>query len=151
LQTEIQIIQPNKVEDLNELVSVFAKVFEMEGFQPPGQKHLQNLLEKKNFFAVIAKMENKVVAGLTVYVLDQYYSEKPLAYIYDLAVLTAYQRKGLGKRLIAFTNNYCRQQGYEEVFVQADKADDYAIEFYRSTKPTSEEQVVHFNYRLSGA
>ncbi len=150
LETEIQILQPNNIEELNELISVFENVFEMKGFERPSQTHLQNLLNKENFFAVIAKTENKIIAGLTVYVLDQYYSEKPLAYIYDLAVLTEYQRKGIGKRLVEFTNDYCRQKGFEEVFVQADKVDDYAIDFYRLTKPTDEEQVVHFYYKLIG-
>lgn len=51
--------------------------------------------------------------------------------------------------MIEFTNEFFRQKGFEEVFVQADKVDDYAIDFYRSTKPTDEEQVVHF-YKLIG-
>ena len=149
METEIQLLQPDNIEELNQLISVFENFFEMEHFERPSQSHLKNLLAKENFFAVTAKTENKVIGGLTVYVLDQYYSEKPLAYIYDLAVLTEHQRKGVGKRLVAFTNAYCRQKGFEEVFVQADKIDDYAIDFYRSTKPTAEEEVVHFYYTLS--
>jgi aminoglycoside 3-N-acetyltransferase I len=39
-------------------------------------------------------------------------------------------------------------RGFEEVFVQADKIDTNAVDFYRSTKPTEEEQVLHFYYRL---
>ena len=148
LQTEIRILKPDDIEELDELISVFQVVFEMKGFQRPSQAHVQKLLGRDNFFAVIAKIENKVIGGLTLYVLDQYYSEKPLAYIYDLAVLGEYQRKGVGRELIAFTNEFCRQKGFEEVFVQADKVDDYAIEFYRATKPTDEEQVVHFYYKF---
>ncbi len=147
--TEIQILKHNDLDKLNELISVFENVFEMENFKRPGKAHLQKLLDKDTFFAVIATTENKVIAGLTVYLLDQYYSEKPLAYIYDLAVLTAYQRKGIGKKLIEFITEYCRNKGFEEVFVQADKVDDYAIDFYRLTKPTNEEQVVHFSYVLT--
>lgn len=94
-------------------------------------------------------MNTKIVGGLSVYILEQYYSKKPLAYLYDLAVLKEFQRKGVGRKLMEFVTRYCRQKGIEEVFVQADKADEYAIEFYRSTKPTNEEQVVHFTYRLS--
>ena len=115
LEMEIQLLQPTNLAELNELISVFADVFEMEGFMPPSQTHLQKLLHKEHFFAVVAKYENKIIGGLTVYVLDQYYSEKPLAYIYDLAVLPKHQRKGVGRKLIAFTNQYCRQQGFEEV------------------------------------
>ncbi len=149
MQTEIRLVSPDALEELDELISVFEEVFEMEDFQRPDKAHLQSLVNGDSFFAVIVKAENRIIAGLTFYVLDQYYSKKPLAYIYDLAVLTRYQRKGVGKELIKFTNEYCRQKGFEEVFVQADKADDYAIDFYRSTKPTKEEQAVHFSYTLT--
>jgi aminoglycoside 3-N-acetyltransferase I len=149
MDAEIQILQPDDFINLNELVTVFEKVFEMKSYTRPGQGHLEKLLNSKNFFVVAAKSEGKIIAGLTVYVLDQYYSEKPLAYIFDLAVLTEYQRQGVGRKLIEFTNEYCKDKGFEEVFVQADKVDDYALDFYRSTKPTNEEPVVHFYYTLS--
>lgn len=148
MQIEIQILKPNDTDKLNELISVFEVTFEMKRFGRPGAFHLSKLLHKESFFAVIAIADGKIIAGLTVYVLDQYYSEKPLAYIYDLAVMPEYQRVGVGKNLVAFTNKYCREKGFEEVFVQADKADINALDFYRSTKPTNELEVVHFNYRL---
>lgn len=88
------------------------------------------------------------MGGLTVYILDQYYSKKPLAYIYDLAVLKEFQRKGIGKQLIKHVVEYCAENGFEEAFVQADRADAYALDFYRLTNPTSEQDVVHFNYFL---
>lgn len=148
MQIEVQILNPNDSCKLNELISIFEIVFEMEHFKRPSVTYLQQLLNKETFFAVIAMTESKIIAGLTVYVLHQYYSDRPLAYLYDLAVLPEYQRMGVGKMLVAFTNEYCREKGFEEVFVQADKVDTHALEFYRSTKPTNEEQVIHFYYRL---
>ena len=41
-----------------------------------------------------------------------------------------------------------QSKNLEELFVQADKVDDYAIDFYRATGPTNEEQVIHFYYSL---
>jgi aminoglycoside 3-N-acetyltransferase I len=149
MKIDIQILTDKDVNELTELISVFEVVFEMDKFVYPDKKYLERLLKNRNFIAVTAKMNSKVIAGLTAYILDQYYSVKPLAYIYDLAVLTEYQRQGVGKQLVDFINAYCRQQGFEEVFVQADKVDDYAVEFYRKTKPTNEEQVVHFYYTLN--
>jgi aminoglycoside 3-N-acetyltransferase I len=148
LSIEINLIRSDKLEELNQLISVFESVFEMEPLIRPSRSHLQKLLHKEDFFAVVAKANQQIVGGLTVYVLNQSYAEKPLAYIYDLAVLPEFQRKGLGKRLVEFTNDYCRERGFEEVFVQADKVDDYALDFYRSTAPTAEEEVIHFYYRL---
>ena len=149
LETEIEILKSNDIDKLDELISVFANVFEMENFKRPGEAHLAKILKNDNFIAVVAKKEDKIIAGLTVYLIDQYYSDRPLAYVYDLAVLTEYQRKGVGKKLIEFTNEYCRQKGFEELFVQVDKVDNHAIDFYRLTKPTREEQVIHFSYALT--
>ena len=129
MKTELQILKSNDIDELKELISVFENVFDMENFKRPINTHLQKLLNNENFIAVIAKTENKIIAGLTAYVLDQYYSERPLAYIYDLAVLTEYQRKGVGRSLIEFTKEFCRQKGFEEVFVQATKLTTMPLTF----------------------
>ncbi|MDX3912993.1 MULTISPECIES: GNAT family N-acetyltransferase [Olivibacter] len=71
-----------------------------------------------------------------------------MAYIFDLAVASLWQRQGIGNALIMHTKSYFRQNGYSEVFVQADKIDDYAVDFYRKTNPTEEEDVLHFYYTL---
>lgn len=149
LVAPIQVLKSSDINKFHELISVFEVVFEMRNLNRPDSVHLQKLLEKENFFAITALNNNKVIAGLTVYILEQYYSEKPLAYLYDLAVLTEFQRKGIGRQLIRFTNEYCRQRGFEEIFVEADKTDSYAIDFYRLTNPTAEEQVIHFSYLLT--
>ena len=137
--------------DLNyfkDLIWVFEDVFEMEKFTMPDDDYLQQLLEKDSFLVFIALSEDKVVGGLTAYILQQYYSVRPLVYIYDLAVKTNYQRQGIGSILIAGITNYCRETGMEEVFVQADEEDGYALEFYHSTGATAE-KVVHFYYPLN--
>ncbi|QNL51016.1 GNAT family N-acetyltransferase [Olivibacter sp. SDN3] len=148
MNISIRVLSTTDVQELTDLITLFKQVFDMQPFVTPNHEHLEQLLQKNNFIAVIAEIDNHIIGGLTVYLLDQYYSTKPLAYLYDLAVLPSYQRQGIGKKLINFINLYCAQQGIEEVFVQADKVDDYAIDFYRSTKPTNEEEVVHFSYRL---
>lgn len=132
-----------------ELIHVFEDVFEMKNFSLPAHAHLQRILDRSEFIVFVALKDKKVIGGLTGYVLDQYYSERPLAYLFDLAVCRTYQRQGVGKRLITGMNEYCAKQGFEEVFVQADKVDSHAIEFYRSTNPTEEERVIHFYYSLN--
>ncbi|MEM1405437.1 MAG: GNAT family N-acetyltransferase [Bacteroidota bacterium] len=144
----IKKLDPNDVDLFITVVQLFEKVFEMKNFKPPDRYHLKQVLGNPGFFVFIAKFENEVVGALTAYTLDQYYSQKPLAYIYDLAVDEKYQRQGIGSQLISAINKVCRQRGFEEVFVQADKVDNYVIDFYRSTQPTEEEEVVHFYYTL---
>jgi aminoglycoside 3-N-acetyltransferase I len=146
----LSIIKPgvDEFELFIQLIRVFEDVFEMENFKLPDSNHLKKLLQDEDFIVVAALSDHVVVGGLTAYTLHQYYSVKPLVYIYDLAVKTEYQRQGIGKQLINHLNNWCKNKGVEEVFVQADLVDDHAIDFYRSTGARSED-VVHFYYPLT--
>ncbi|MFT2008836.1 GNAT family N-acetyltransferase [Pontibacter sp. 13R65] len=148
MEIEYKKLLDQDVNEFIQLIRVFEEVFEMQQFLMPDRNHLAQVLAKNDFLVFVAMQERTVIAGLTVYVLHQYYNSKPLAYIYDLAVLPQFQRQGIGSRLISETKLYCTQQGFEEVFVQADKADGYALDFYRATRPSNEEQVVHFYYTL---
>jgi len=149
MNLELKILQANDLEDFKTLLQIFEEVFGMQNFTLPSEQHLRKLLNKETFYALIAKTEDQIIGGLTVYVIDQYYSERPWAYILDLAVLENYQRKGVGRKLIAFTNQHFKEKGFEEVFVQADEVDAYALDFYRLTQPTEEEKVRHFYYKLT--
>jgi len=130
------------------LIRLFEDVFEMKHFTMPHTEHLEKLLARNDFYVFVAFTENRIIAGLTAYILEQYYSEKALAYIFDLAVARSWQRQGIGKKLIQAIKHYCSERGFEEVFVQADRIDDHAVEFYRSTRPSEEEDVIHFYYLL---
>lgn len=149
MQIEIKKLQAQDLDEFIGLIEVFEDVFEMKNFSMPDKKYLQNVLTKPGFIVFVAIKEDQVIGGLTAYTFDQYYLKKPLAYIYDLAVRTNYQRQGIGKKLISGITKYCEENGFDEVFVQADKVDTYALDFYRSTQITGEEQVVHFYYEFN--
>ena len=131
-----------------EVIRLFEHVFEMKNFKMPPEDHLKQLLEKPEFHVFAALNEEKVIGGLTAYTLEQYYATKPLAYIYDLAINQSFQRKGIGGELIEAFKSFCQKEGFEEVFVQADRIDQHAVDFYRKTNPTEEEDVLHFYYTL---
>jgi GNAT superfamily N-acetyltransferase len=145
MHPEVKKLGDKDLDKFTALIRVFENVFEMEDFSIPDNNYLQHLLEKDDFLVFVAMLDDKVVGGLTAYTLQQYYSTKPLVYLYDLAVLTDYQRQGIGKKLIAGITDYCKSMGVEEVFVQADEADEHAVAFYHTTGGTAE-KVVHFNY-----
>ena len=148
MHVEIKKLNGDDVDLFESLIAVFEDVFEMKNFVMPGKDYLLHLLQKDNFYVFVAMLEGRVAGGLTSYLLQQYYSQSPLVYIYDLAVKTELQRKGIGKMLISGIAEYCKERGVVEVFVQADEADDYALDFYRSTGGIAE-KVVHFVYPLN--
>ena len=148
MDIKIEKLNRNQVNKFIELIRLFEDVFEMKNFNMPDEIYLQRLLAKDDSFVFVALLDNKVVGGLTSYIMHQYYSKFPLVYIFDLAVQTNIQRQGIGKMLIKSNNTYCKSIGAEAVMVQADEADDYAIEFYHSTGATAE-KVIHFEYLMS--
>ncbi|MCA1624882.1 MAG: GNAT family N-acetyltransferase [Acidobacteria bacterium] len=85
---------------LTELVKLYEQVFEMEDFALPAAQYLQSLLEKETVIFYVAMIDKKVVGGLTAHVLPSTYFPSSEVYIYDLAVETKFQRKGIGRRLI---------------------------------------------------
>ncbi|HZG25818.1 MAG TPA: GNAT family N-acetyltransferase [Chitinophagaceae bacterium] len=149
MKVEIRKLSGGDIEQFTELIRVFEDVFEMENFHTPGRDYLQEVLANQNFFVFVAELDGRILGGLTAYVLQQYYSELPQVYIYDLAVKTEYQRQGIGRKLISGITKYSGEKGMDEVFVQADLEDTHALEFYRATGGTPE-QVIHFTYALKG-
>jgi aminoglycoside 3-N-acetyltransferase I len=147
MSPEIKKLSPRDLAQFKDLIRVFEAVFEMEAFQMPDDPYLQKLLENDGFWAFVAISGGTVIGGLTAYTLQQYYSRQPLVYLYDLAVQTEFQRQGIGKMLLAEIKAHSRKTGVEEVFVQADLADDHALEFYRTTGGIAA-NVVHFSYPL---
>ena len=141
-------LQSNDLPLFIELIRLFHVVFEMEDPTMLDEVHLKGVLAKNVFKVFVVLKGQEVVGGLTVYHIDQYYSVKPLAYIYDLAVMSKFQRQGIGQQLIQYVKEYYAEAGYEEVFVQAESDDEQAVNFYRKTKPSGVEDASHFFYRL---
>jgi aminoglycoside 3-N-acetyltransferase I len=146
---KIKRLQKEDINGFLDLVELFSNVFEMEQFSMPNRNHLQTLLDREDFLVFVVILGDKVIGGLTSYVLQQYYSEKPIAYLYDLTIDIEYQRQGIGKQLIREVHSFFKEQGFEELFVQAEKVDQYAIDFYRKTNPSQEDQVLQFSYLLN--
>jgi aminoglycoside 3-N-acetyltransferase I len=144
----IRTLKPDEVNTFIDLIKIFESVFQMKDFQVPDILHLGRILSNDSFKVVIAEDGNKVIGGATIYTLDQYYSTQSLAYIYDLAIRQEFQRIGIGKKIIVYIKEYYHDKRVEEVFVQADEVDEYALDFYRSTNPTAEEKVRHFYYSI---
>lgn len=145
---EIKRLDRNETADFRNLIQIFKDVFE-NGAEIPGDEYLCALLSRQDFVVFVVKLNGKVVGGLTIYILHQYYTVNPLAYIYDVGISTGFQGQGLGKALIAEACIFCKANGFEEAFVQAEDDDTDAIHFYRRTEIHSEMAARHFTYSFT--
>lgn len=142
---EIKKLNQNAISDFKDLIKIFKDVFENER-ELPNNDHLVKLLSNNDFVVFVVKLDGRVVGGLTIYVLQNYYNEKPIAYIYDVAITPNFQGQGLGKKLIEEVCMFCEKNGFEDAYVEAESDDIDAINFYRKTKFSSEMNAIHFTY-----
>jgi aminoglycoside 3-N-acetyltransferase I len=127
------------------LINLFNTVFEEDESNIGSNANLSRLLGDNHFIAVVSLDGNEVVGGLTAYELSLYYSEQSEIFLYDLAVKTEHQRKGIGKSLVQKLKDYCIENNIKEFFVLAHEEDEHAIEFYHATGGKSE-KVINFLY-----
>lgn len=142
---EIQKLGTDEISEFKSLVQIFRLVFENTE-AGPDDNHLKKLISNPDFLVFVVKIDGCVVGGLTIYVLNQYYSAKPLAYIYDVGMAPGYQGKGLGKALISEVCSYCKTNGFDDAYVEAESDDMDAVRFYRKTNFTREMNATHFTY-----
>jgi aminoglycoside 3-N-acetyltransferase I len=145
---EINILRREHLQDFKQLLNVFDIVFEYTNSEKAADGHLIELLQNHSFLAIVARSDCQIIGGLTAYVLPQYHADKPVLYIQDLAVSVDFQRMGIGRKLMAFTLDHCKQNGFQQMYVLAEQVDDYAVDFYRKTNPSGDEPAVYFYYNL---
>lgn len=141
-----QRLNVNNLEDFVKLIELYEKVFEMEPFQYPSRGYMEKILKKENIIFLVGKYDDNVVAGLTAHELPSTYFEANEVYVYDLAVHSDFQRKGVGTRLLENLKEISCPKGDKEVFLQADIEDGYAIEFYKKIGGVPED-VIHFSFQ----
>jgi aminoglycoside 3-N-acetyltransferase I len=142
---EIKKLDKNEISEFRTLIEIFKDVFENKE-QIPDNEHLFNLLSNPYFMVFVVKLNEKVVGGLTIYILNRYISIKPIAYIYDVGVSPDFQSQGLGKALIAEVCKYCKNNGFEDAYVEVESDDSDAVSFYRKTESSNEMNAIHFTY-----
>jgi aminoglycoside 3-N-acetyltransferase I len=145
---EIKKLNSNSLTDFKSLIKIFKDVFESD-VPITNDEQLGKLLSNPDFLVFVVMSNNKVVGGLTIYVLHRYFGTKPIAYIYDVGVSPDFQRQGLGKALIAEVCKFCKKNDFEDAYVEAESDDIDAVSFYRKTKFSSELSATHFTYDLS--
>jgi aminoglycoside 3-N-acetyltransferase I len=144
----VEKLTTNQIVEFKQLIEIFCDVFEMESVITSDQ-YLGRLLANQDFMVFVVKVNNEIVGGLTIYVLHQYYQDKPQAYIYDVGIKKDFQRKGLGKILINEVNSFCFNHGFALSYVEAEADDLDAVNFYRNTNVSDELTAVHFTYQLN--
>ena len=142
---EIYVLQENERTDFKALLEIFKAVFEHTEIIAEDDR-LDDLLSNRQFRVFVVKENHQVIGGLTVYTLAPYFGTKPTAYIYDVGIHPEFQGQGFGSALMTAVCNYCRANGFEAAYVEAELEDVEAVKFYRKTNFSTELPALHFIY-----
>ncbi len=81
---------------------------------------LNEFYNDKNTLSFVAKENNKIVGF--VYGYDVIHPDGRHSYfIYSVGILSEYQDKGFGTKLLEFVKDYIKSHGFFEMFVMTDK------------------------------
>jgi aminoglycoside 3-N-acetyltransferase I len=128
---------------------LFGAVFEDHasyGAKLPDDAYADSLLARRDTVLLLAEASGDAIGALAGYILPKYEQARSELYIYDLAVIDAWRRRGVATALIDETRRIARDVGAWTVFVQADTIpeDEPARTLYR--KLASEEiTALHFD------
>jgi aminoglycoside 3-N-acetyltransferase I len=149
-EISIRQLSANDLPLMEELLTTFGKAFnEVATYSAsrPTSNYLKQLLSSDYFIALAALKNGSVVGGIAAYELQKFEQERSEIYIYDLAVATEHQRKGIATELIQELKKIAVVRAAYVIFVQADIGDDPAIALY--TKLGTREDVLHFDIAVS--
>jgi len=113
------------------LFTLMAKVFE-EDSEELSDSYIDRLLGQESFWAIAAFADNDIVGGITAHTLPMTRAQSSEIFIYDIAVRSDHQRRGIGRRLIAELRAQAAGVGIRDLFVAADNEDVHALDFYRA-------------------
>ncbi len=130
------------------MFAMMAEVFREPG-EAPGKSlsdaYVDRLLARPDFWAIAALAGDEVVGGVTAHTLPMTRAECSEIFIYDIAVRSDQQRKGVGRQLMTALRESAAGMGIHDVFVPADNDDLHALEFYRALGGVAA-PVTHFTF-----
>ena len=124
-------LRPGDRELARALFALMAEVFD-ERCEPLSDRYLDILLAREDFWALAAFDGDQIIGGVTAHSLPMTNTEAVEVFIYDLAVRSDHQRRGVGRHLVTELRNSAAASGIANVFVAADNDDVHALDFYRA-------------------
>jgi aminoglycoside 3-N-acetyltransferase I len=145
---ETSPIELGDLRTLADLRKVYSEAFDMP-LDNPGAEHDLYLLSNPNLLFLVAKADGRVIGGMTVYLLPQIDTLNPQAYVDDLGVAKAWQRKGIGTQLMKTLFLIAEERSYYQMYLLVDRANEGSVQFYESLKGASLE-VLEYTFQDFG-
>jgi aminoglycoside 3-N-acetyltransferase I len=129
-------------ETARRLFLLMAGVFETEA-ESLSDGYIDGLLERPGFWALAATVDEELAGGLTAHTLPLTRMEVAEVFIYDVAVLDRFQRRGVGRALMRSIRELAGAEGIRIAFTAAHNEDEHALDFYQAVGGTAEPVTIY--------
>jgi ribosomal protein S18 acetylase RimI-like enzyme len=118
----IKVLENEDISGLKEVIEDDNMVY--------SENSLKNYIENNNNIAFIVEVDNKIIGLAYCYKLERLDEIKPMLYIHSVGILSSFQNKGFGTKLIQFIAEYAKDNGFSECFVITEKSNKRACTIY---------------------
>ena len=118
---EFKLLEEKEIELMQEVLEDDNMIFNTE--------NVRKFICDNHSFGFIAKKDNKILGFAYAYSLVRP-DGKIMLYLHSIGMLSKYQDKGIGTKLMKYIINYAKENNYSEVFVITDKGNPRACHFY---------------------
>jgi len=124
-------LKPGDRDFARRLFATMAEVFH-EDSETLSDAYVDSLLAREDFWAIAAYVEDQIIGGVTAHTLPMTRAASSEVFIYDIAVRSDHQRKGVGRHLMTELRKSAAASGIRVLFVPAENDDSHALDFYRA-------------------
>lgn len=117
---------------------------------PPHLDAVRGFLADPASCLLLAEFDGQPAGFVRAHDLRQLHTPRPQVLLYEIAVATAFQRRGIGRALIEELKSLCQSRGASEIFVITNESNEAAMALYRATgahRPAPDDVV--FDYRFA--
>lgn len=112
-----------------------------EGF---GEDHLRHFLARAENILIVAEDEGAPAGFLLAYVLDRVDRDRRMVCLYEIGVVAACRRRGIGRAMLEELKAWCRRENVMKAWVITDRANAAAMALYARAggRPDAGDDVV---------
>lgn len=129
----IRRLGPDDIDALRAINAMFGDAFDapdVYGAAPPEAGYLSDLLANPGFVALAAFIKDQPIGALAAYELRKFEQARSEFFIYDLAVLAGYRRRGVATALIEALKPIAASRGGYVLIIQTETDNAPAIKLY---------------------
>jgi len=104
-------------------------------------------LKNKDFIKLfLIEYENKIIGFANLMIIFSVWAHGKAIIIDDLFIREAYRRKGIGREVLEYIEQYAKENGYNRLQFQSELTNHTALEFYTSIGYSSTKMHFYIKY-----